>query len=112
NSRSAPWSTASLHGRLRIFRLLPPLLLFQPVGVDTGERLDQSGLAVVDVAGGTDDHVFHGVRFHPTTGESSTRAPGGQRRSNLSRGRGAGESRCAGGGTQRPRGARAGAGGF
>ena len=28
-------------------------LFFQPVGVDAGERFDQGGLAVVDVAGGT-----------------------------------------------------------
>ena len=29
--------------------------LFQPVGIDTGETLDEAGLAMVDVAGGTDD---------------------------------------------------------
>ena len=33
------------------------LLLRQPVGVGAGERLDQRGLAVVDVPGGADDDV-------------------------------------------------------
>ena len=33
------------------------LLLRQAVGVDAGERLDQRGLSVVDVAGGADDDV-------------------------------------------------------
>ncbi len=37
----------------------PGLLLLQPVGVDAGEGLDQRGLAVVDVAGGAEDEVFH-----------------------------------------------------
>ena len=32
------------------------LLLLQPVGVDAGQRAHQRGLAVVDVAGGADDH--------------------------------------------------------
>ena len=32
------------------------LLLLQPVGVDAGQRPHQAGLAVVDVAGGADDH--------------------------------------------------------
>ena len=35
------------------------LLFFQAVGVDAGERFDQRGLAVVDVAGGADDDVLH-----------------------------------------------------
>src|SRR5207302_10290931 len=35
----------------------PPLLLGQPVGVDAGQRLDQRGLAVVDVASGADDET-------------------------------------------------------
>ena len=36
-----------------------PLFLFEAVGVDAGERLHQRGLAVIDVAGGADDDVFH-----------------------------------------------------
>ena len=36
------------------------LLFLQSVAVDTGEGFDQGGLAVVDVAGGADDH---GVRL-------------------------------------------------
>jgi hypothetical protein len=35
----------------------PPLLLAPAVAVDAGQRLDQRGLAVVDVAGGADDQV-------------------------------------------------------
>ena len=32
------------------------LLLGQPVGIDARQCLDQRGLAVIDVAGGADDH--------------------------------------------------------
>ena len=32
------------------------LFLGKPIGVDAGERLDQRGLAVIDVAGGADDY--------------------------------------------------------
>src|ERR1017187_3060843 len=35
------------------------LLFLEAVGVDTGEGLDQGGLAVVDVAGGSDDDELH-----------------------------------------------------
>ena len=38
------------------------LLLVQAVGVDAGERLDQRRLAVVDVPGGAQYDLFHGVR--------------------------------------------------
>ena len=34
---------------------------FQAVGVDAGERLDERGLAVIDVAGRADDDVLHGL---------------------------------------------------
>ena len=34
------------------------LLLRQPVGVDAGQRLDERGLAVIDVPRGADDDVF------------------------------------------------------
>ncbi len=37
------------------------LLFLQAVGVDAGQRLDQRGLAVIDVAGGADDDVLHGA---------------------------------------------------
>ena len=33
------------------------LLLGQPIRIDTGECLDERGLAVVDVPGGADDHL-------------------------------------------------------
>ena len=32
------------------------LFFFQPVGIDAGQRAHQRGLAVIDVAGGSDDH--------------------------------------------------------
>ena len=32
-------------------------LLLEPVGVDTGQRFDQRRLAVIDVTGGTEDHI-------------------------------------------------------
>ena len=35
-----------------------PLLLGEAVGVDAGERLHQRRLAMVDVAGGADDHQW------------------------------------------------------
>ncbi len=34
-----------------------PLLLGKPVGIDAGQGFDEGGLAVVDMAGGTDDHA-------------------------------------------------------
>ena len=39
------------------------LLLFEAVGVDAGEGLDQRGLAVIDVAGGADDDVLHAACY-------------------------------------------------
>ena len=39
------------------------LFFFQAVGVDAGERFDQGGLAVVDVAGGADDDVLHAACY-------------------------------------------------
>ena len=38
-------------------------LFLQAVRVDAGERLDEGGLAVIDVAGGADDDVLHGRFF-------------------------------------------------
>ena len=37
-----------------------PLLFFEAIGIDAGERFDQRGLAVVDVPGGADDDGLHG----------------------------------------------------
>ena len=37
------------------------LFFFQAVGIDAGERFHQRGLAVIDMAGGADDNIFHGV---------------------------------------------------
>ena len=39
------------------------LLLLQPVCVDSRQRLDERGLAVIDVAGGSDDDVGHRPLF-------------------------------------------------
>ncbi|HYS50141.1 MAG TPA: hypothetical protein VEM36_15320, partial [Xanthobacteraceae bacterium] len=47
-------------GEAQVDRHAAPLLLGQPVGVDAGERLDQQRLAVIDVAGGGNDHVAGG----------------------------------------------------
>src|SRR5262249_31082830 len=33
--------------------------LFEAVGIDTGQRFDQRGLAVIDVAGGANDYGLH-----------------------------------------------------
>ena len=46
-----------------------PLLLGQAIGIDAGQRLHQRGLAVIDVAGGADDHR---VLCHPG---NTTRVP-------------------------------------
>ena len=35
------------------------LLLFEAVRIDPGQRLDERGLAVIDVPGGSDDDVGH-----------------------------------------------------
>jgi hypothetical protein len=37
----------------------PLLLLLEPVAVDPGQGLDERRLAVVDVTGRTDHHLFH-----------------------------------------------------
>ena len=41
----------------------PPLLLLEAVGIDTGQTLNESGLAVIDVARGSDD--MHASRLEP-----------------------------------------------
>ena len=45
-------------GEAEVDRQAAGLLLRQPVGIDAGERLDQGGLAVIDVSGGGDDHAL------------------------------------------------------
>ena len=39
------------------------LFFFDTVGFDAGQRLDQGSLSVVDMAGGTDDNIFHAQSF-------------------------------------------------
>ena len=39
-----------------------PLLFFQTIGIDAGERADQRALAVVNVARSADDHRLHGTQ--------------------------------------------------
>ena len=43
-------------GEAEIDRQPAPLLLRQAIGVDPGQRLHQRGLAVIDMAGGGEDH--------------------------------------------------------
>ena len=43
-------------GEAEIERDAASLLRGQPIGIDAGQRFDQRGLAVIDVAGGPDDH--------------------------------------------------------
>ncbi len=43
-------------GEAQIDGNAPRLLLLQPVAVDPGQRLDQRCLAMIDMAGGADDH--------------------------------------------------------
>jgi hypothetical protein len=45
-----------LVGEAEVDRDAARLFFLQPVGVDAGERLDQGGLAMVDVTCGSDDH--------------------------------------------------------
>ena len=46
-----------------------PLLFLQPVGIDSGQRLDQRGFAVVDVPGRSYNDGFHlGRSILPETG--------------------------------------------
>ena len=40
-----------------------PLLFFQAVGIDPGQRFDERGLAVIDVARGSDDDVLHAACY-------------------------------------------------
>src|SRR5262249_8808830 len=57
-------------GEAEVDRHTAPLLLFETVGVDPRESLDQRRLAVVDVAGRADD-----VAHHPTPLRSPSRGP-------------------------------------
>ena len=43
----------------QVDRYSSALFLFQAVGIDASQCLDQRGLAVIDVAGGADDDGFH-----------------------------------------------------
>ena len=77
------------------------LLLLQPVGVDAGQRPDQRGLAVVDVAGGADDHGpgsgsgwSAARRARPASSSGSAASAGAQER--------IGELAAAGAGAQQP----------
>ena len=43
-------------GKAQVDRDAARLFLLEPIGVDAGQLADQRGLAVIDVAGGADDH--------------------------------------------------------
>src|SRR6516225_7013944 len=55
-----------------------PLLFLQPIGVDAGQCLDQCGLPVIDVAGGTDNGGLHrkGIILDESTPRLPSDAPG------------------------------------
>ena len=57
-------------GEAEVDRHAARLLLGQPVGVDAGQRPDQAGLAVVDVARGGDDHGAASLRLRSASGAS------------------------------------------
>ena len=65
------------------------LLLGQPVGIDPRQRLDQRGLAVIDVARGADDdvarscHVTWGGPIWPPTPPDARRVPAAPRRASM-----------------------------
>ena len=46
-------------GKTEIDGNAPPLLFFQPVGIDAGKRLHQRGLAMIDMTGRANDYGFH-----------------------------------------------------
>jgi hypothetical protein len=46
-------------GKAQVNRYAALFLFPEAIGVDAGERLDERGLAVVDVAGGAYDHAPH-----------------------------------------------------
>src|SRR6185369_6083229 len=52
---------------------------FESIGVDAGERFDESRLSVIDVAGGPDNDVLHygcsGVKIQEREFQSQTRSP-------------------------------------
>ena len=81
------------------------LFLFETIRVDAGESLHQGGFAMVNMAGGTDDNVLHGARYHRTTrlcgGERAT--SGARWKPCLPRRRFARKSGRTGGGSQRTR---------
>ena len=45
-------------GKAEIDRDAARFFLWQPVGVDPGERFDQRGLAVIDMAGGRENEIL------------------------------------------------------
>ena len=49
-------------GKAEIDRDAALLFFLEAVGVLAGQRLDQAGLAVVDMAGGADDRAWHAIR--------------------------------------------------
>src|SRR5229473_3279625 len=49
-----------------------PLFLSEPVGIDPGQRRDESGLAVVDVAGCTDNEAHRTLLAAASTASIST----------------------------------------
>src|SRR5437588_9554367 len=67
-------------GKAQIDRQPAALFLGQPVGIDPGQGAHQRGLAVVDMAGGREDHGFS-EESCPTNSASSSR----QRRSRITR---------------------------
>ena len=72
-------------GEAEIDRDAARLLLLQAVGIDAGERAHQRGLAVVDVAGGADDHGMAPPRSSAgKVRQRSRRSSSRQRRSSTS----------------------------
>ena len=61
---------------VEVDRDAPPALLRQPVHRPAGQRRDQRRLAVIDVAGGPDDHAAtHGRRSQKSSAGSSAPSP-------------------------------------
>jgi hypothetical protein len=54
--RHVPWSREPI-GKTKVDRDTPRFFRRQPTGVDSGERSDQGGLAMIDVAGSADGHA-------------------------------------------------------
>src|SRR5437667_8467512 len=53
-------------GKSNVNRYSPAFFFLQAIGIDSGQRLDEGGFSVIDVAGGANDDGFHRAQYKGT----------------------------------------------